>query len=138
MTRSASGTERNAQKNGKRLCAALVCLLLALSCVAHAADVGRWNEDDNVIERVEKGPSGVEIELSSSRPFPVRALPPVLQVGSSEFSNSFRRSDGDLHTLIFLLTHQEFAQLRSGARTFVVYGRGGAARDRWDFGGFSK
>ena len=123
---------------GKCLAAISVCLLVSLPGVAFAEEGGSVSQDINVIQGIRRGPEGVEVEVTSSRAFPVRAIPPVLQVGSREFSRSLRPADGDLDTLIFLLEHREYARLRSGEPTYVVYGRGESPRERWDFGGFRK
>ena len=122
---------------GQRLVMATVALLLGLSGGAFGTE-GSGSQDVNLVETIQKGPGGVQIQVTSSRPFPVRALPPVLQIGSHRFSRSVRPPDGDLDTLIFLLEHQEFAQLRTGEPAYVLYGKGGSPRERWDLGEFRK
>jgi hypothetical protein len=89
--------------------------------------------DMNVIKSIKTTPSGVDIEIYSSRPFPVRALPPVLRMGSKEFMISRNPEDGSLNSLIFTLTPTEFAQVSTGDPVVVQYGAGMAPEDRWDF-----
>jgi len=126
------------QAIGVCLLATAVCLLLSLPEGALAAQRHSVSQDVNLIQGIHKGPEGIQVELTSSRPFPVRAVPPVLQVGSHEFGHSLRPSDGSLNTLIFLLEHREFAQLRPGDPTYVTYGQDASPLERWDFGGFQK
>jgi hypothetical protein len=93
-------------------------------------------KDVNVIENIQSGTAGVEVQLKSARAFPVRALPPVLRVGPQAFNRSFRPEDGDLQRLIFLISPKEFAQLRAGEPMYVIYGRGESPEERWDYGAF--
>ena len=122
----------------RRLAGLGVCLLFTVAAAPSHAEEDTVSEDVNVIERVEFGAAGVEVLLRSSRPFPVRALPPVLQIGPEAFNRSFRPEDGDLNRLIFLIPSKDFAQLQAGDPTHVIYGRGGSPRERWDFGAFPK
>jgi hypothetical protein len=87
----------------------------------------------NFIKSIKRTQSGVEIELYSSRPFPVRALPPVLHIGSKEFLLSRNPDDGSLNILIFKLTPTEFNQINTGDPVTVQYGSDIATADRWDF-----
>lgn len=68
-----------------------------------------------------KGGPAVELELTSSRPFPAMGSPPVLHIGSREFVISRYRPDGDLHTLIFTLTPEELDATREGDPVVVRY-----------------
>jgi hypothetical protein len=90
-------------------------------------------QDVNTIKSIRTTPSRVEIELYSSRPFPVRALPPVLRMGSKEFTLSRNPEDGSLNTLIFTLTPDEFAQIQAGDQVTVHYGSGELPGQQWDF-----
>lgn len=81
------------------------------------------------------GDPGVEIELCSSRAFPVRAEPPVLWIGPHRFTLSRYPDDGDTHVLLFTLSAAEFAQTISGEPVVVQYGlEAGDPADRWEFG----
>jgi hypothetical protein len=95
-------------------------------------------EDINIITAVNVGDAGIEVHLQSSRPFPVRAMPPVLHIGSESFNRSFRPEDGDLKSLVFLLSTKEYAHFRGGEPVRVVYGRGVSPREQWDFGTLHK
>jgi hypothetical protein len=92
----------------------LVSITLIME-IGHAADV------DGIRGIHAIGPR-IEIEIHSVQPFPVRAIPPVLRIGAREFHFSRSPDDGDLHTLIFLLSPAEFAQLSSGEDVSVHYG----------------
>ena len=105
----------------------LACVLVSLPALGSDADV-------NVITRIERVSSGAEIEVSSSRPFPVRALWPELRIGTGAFLKSRSAEDGSLNTLIFMLTAEEFAQTSMGDPVSVVYGQGVLPEERWDFG----
>jgi hypothetical protein len=103
-----------------------------------SAGRGQMTQDDNAIEKIRFGSEGVEIHLYSSRDFPVRALPPVLHIGSVSFQRSYNPPDGDLHRLIFLLTRNAYARLKPGDPVLVLYGQGMSPRERWEFGAFDK
>lgn len=91
---------------------ALATVLLVAATLAEPAAA----QDDNtrVINeqtRIETRENGVEIEIRSSRSFPVRALPPVLRIGDLDFTLSRNSDDGRLDTLIFLVPTEEFADI---------------------------
>ncbi len=109
----------------------LACVLVSLPALGSNADV-------NVITRIERVASGVEIEVKSSRPFPVRALGPELRVGTGGFLKSRSPEDGSLNALIFMLTAEEFAQTSMGDPVSVGYGQSMLPEDRWDFGPLDK
>ena len=86
---------------------------------------------------------GVEIELNSTREFPVRNQIVVLRIGDEEFLRSRSPEDGSLNTLIFILTADEFAKAANGDPVAVYYGRDDPnepdkQKDRWDFGRLDK
>jgi hypothetical protein len=87
----------------------------------------------NKITRVERVDDGVEIEVTSSEPFPVRAMPPLLHVGELVFGRSRSPGDGRLNTLIFMLSDEEFAQTSVGDPVGVGYESDPPEEDR-DFG----
>jgi hypothetical protein len=91
----------------------------------------------NTIRGIRSTDSSVEIELQSTKPFPVRSEIAVLRIGTREFMNSRYPADGRLDTLIFKLTPDEFAQVASGDPIRVQYGRGAKA-NYWDFGTLDK
>jgi hypothetical protein len=67
------------------------------------------------------GQPGVEIELYSSDGFPVRDQIMVLQIGARQFFRS-QYPNGDLNTVVFTLTVDEFAALFYGDPVTVQYG----------------
>jgi hypothetical protein len=83
------------------------------------------------------GRAGIEIEVFSRDHFPVRNDPVVLRIGATEFLRS-RDPTGELHTLIFTLTEEEFSQVSDGKDVTVYYGRGGPKRERWNCGKLNK
>ena len=83
-------------------------------------------------------PSGeIQIELYSSAPFEPRGELPVLSIGARDFLVSGYGPNGDLHTLYFILTAEEFRQLKDGDAVTVRYGREPSAPRR-EFGRLSK
>jgi hypothetical protein len=75
----------------------------------------------------------VEIELSSSRAFPVGGALPVLTIGGRSFDLS-RFAGTDTHGLIFTLPAAEYEALGTGSEVSLAVG--GAAR--WNFGRLPK
>jgi hypothetical protein len=123
-------------------------MCLVVSAIDARAQVPR--PDVNSVESVRSVGRSVEIELHSSREFPVRDEVVVLRIGKKEFSRSRPPEDGSLNTLIFILPVAEFDALPDGAPLTVKYGRqreeeGGMSADsaadhgpRWDFGKLNK
>jgi hypothetical protein len=79
---------------------------------------------------------GVEITVTSERPFPVRNEIVALQIGAGEFLLSRYPPEGDTHSLIFTLTAAEWAATREGDPVDVHYGKG--APPQWSFGPLHK
>lgn len=97
----------------------------------------------NTIKSVQKLASprpGVEIELSSSRDFPVGDDIVILRIGARDFSLSRPPADGRLSTLIFFLTPSEWKSVKTGERVTVYYGSDDPKNPatRWDFGNLDK
>ena len=105
----------------------------------------------NTIKRIQTVDGVVEIEVHSSREFPIRDQVVVLRIGDKEFLRSKTPENGSLNTLIFMLTPTQFAALTDGAAMTVKYGRdkdgdagpqieaAQSARGlRWDFGKLNK
>jgi hypothetical protein len=82
------------------------------------------------------GQPGVEIEVFSADEFPVRDQIMVLQVGAYQFYLS-RYPNGDLNTVVFTLTEDEFAGLTCGDPVTVQYGVG-PPDEVWQFGPLDK
>jgi hypothetical protein len=80
---------------------------------------------------------GVEIEVMSNEPFPVRNELHVLRIGNREFVLSRYPSSGETNRLIFTIPLSEFTQLVSGDEIWLQYGRQ-PARERWNFGRLDK
>lgn len=95
----------------------------------------------NTIRRVQKiasaaalnGRPGVEVELASSRAFPVKGDAPLLKIGQQSFSLGRYPSNGDTHILIFTLTLDEFAKTSAKDHVQVVY-QSGRPDLVWNFG----
>lgn len=92
----------------------------------------------NTIKSINPVAATVEIEVHSTKPFPVRALPPVLKIGDKRFRMSRPPKDGSLHTLVFSLNASEFAQLHDGDPVVVLYGAAESPGERWNFGRLDK
>jgi len=82
------------------------------------------------------GQPGIEIELFSDDEFPVRDQILVLQVGAWQFFLS-RYLNGDLHTVVFTLTGEDFAELACGDPVIVQYGPE-PSDEVWQFGNLDK
>src|SRR5262249_8694255 len=82
------------------------------------------------------GSAGVEIQLFSDDYFPVRNELTVLQIGARQFFLS-GYPNGDLHTLAFTLTEEEFTGLARGDPVIVQYGAA-LSDEVWQFGEFPK
>ncbi len=78
----------------------------------------------NIQQRIQTTDKGIEIELRSATPFPVRALPPVLRIGKQEFWQSRNPADGRLDTLIFLVPREAFDKLGAEDPVTVFYALG--------------
>jgi hypothetical protein len=124
--------------------ATVLCLLISgVLAFAQAPAV-------NTVKRIQNVDGFVEIEIHSTREFPIRDQVVVLRVGDKEFLRSKTPANGSLNTLIFMLTPAQFDALADGAAMTVKYGRGqdaegpqveaaSAARGlRWDFGKLNK
>ena len=74
----------------------------------------------NVQRRLTSTPEGIEFELWSSAPFPVRALPPVLRIGDVDFLSSRHPDDGRLDTPIFLIGVEYFESF-TASDSVVIY-----------------
>jgi hypothetical protein len=77
---------------------------------------------------------GIEIEVTSSRPFPVGDALPVLTIGTQSFNLSRFPSTGRTDHLIFMLDPAEFASLPNGAEVSVTIG----GAPRWSMGPLRK
>jgi len=84
-------------------------------------------------EQLDAARPAVDMEVTSSRPFPVGGALPELRVGTDRFTLS-RFADATSERLIFTLTADEFDALADGAD--VVVNVGGAAP--WAFGALSR
>jgi hypothetical protein len=113
-----------------------------------SGDSGAAGDSGDAIRRLERvarspalgGAPGVEITVTSAREFPVLGTLAVLRVGSRSFTLS-RYATGDLHTLVFTLTLDEFDALDDGAPVAVQYGSGSAPpppERSWSFGALRK
>jgi hypothetical protein len=123
-------------------------LLAALLLVPVPAAAQTAKPDVNTVKSIRAVGARVDIELHSSRAFPVRDEVVVLRIGTKEYFTSRAPADGSLHTLIFMLPAEEFSQLADGEPMTVGFGRGrvdppdtsrGRGRSsRWDFGKLDK
>ena len=80
--------------------------------------------DTSEIVRIERVGDAVEVELFSTRPFPVRALPAMLCVGTERFTRSRFPEDGSLNTLIFTLRQDPFDAIQDASLVTVQHGDG--------------
>jgi len=124
--------------------ALLTCFLLSGFVAAAQAPT----PDVNTVKRIQTVNGFVEIEVQSSREFPVRDEVVVLRIGEKEFQRSRSPENGSLKTLIFMIDPEEFASLADGETMTVKYGRSHGEEaavaaasprsPRWDFGKLNK
>ena len=81
------------------------------------------------------GSPGVEVQVSSKRPFPATSGLVVLQMGKNIFKLS-EYKDSSLNTLVFTLTPAEFEAVRNESNISVRYEPDN--QGRWDFGYLEK
>jgi hypothetical protein len=79
---------------------------------------------------------GFEVVVTSSVAFPVRDELAVLRIDDQMFALSRYPDDGDIHTLIFTLSSDQFAQINSGDPVTVQYGTDESTQ--WYFGPLNK
>jgi hypothetical protein len=129
-----------------RIVGALAVCLLTFGLIA-AAQAPRG--DVNNVKRIQTVDGVVEIEVHSNRAFPILDQVIVLRIGDQEFLRSRSPENGDMKTLIFMLTPRQFDSLVDGAQMTVKFGRrsadegveaaAAAARGlRWNFGKLNK
>jgi len=82
------------------------------------------------LARLECVPAGMEVEVSSDTPFPVRNALVELRIGAVVSSLSRYAPDGDLHTLIFVLSDEQAAEVSPFAEAVVGFNPG-AGSDTW-------
>jgi hypothetical protein len=111
----------------------------ALSCLGSCCPVPiPWREEDgNDVRDIRRRDGRIEIELFSNRPFPARALFPILCIGNTEFTRSGPGENGSLNVIVFTLGEEEFAATRSGAAS-IYYSCREEERDRWLFLDYDK
>ena len=101
--------------------------------------------DQNAVTSMRAAPSstpsgnqpGVELTLTSNRPFLPSGEILVLQVGDRQFDVSRYGDDGSTNQITFVLTQAEFASLKQGDQITVQYGDGANGKG-WRFGGIDK
>jgi hypothetical protein len=114
-------------------------IMMPGSSPALASTADEEGSPTNTIRAIRAVARGVEIEVHSTRPFPVRTLPAVLRVGNEEFVRSRYPKGGGLDTLVFLLSREEFDALATGDAVTVQYGKGTASpRTLWRLGALDK
>jgi hypothetical protein len=81
------------------------------------------------------GQSGVEITLNSNRPFLPGGEVLLLQIGNQQIGLSRYADNGSTSQITFVLTQDQFAELKQGDHISVQYGDSGAS---WNFGNVDK
>jgi hypothetical protein len=134
---------KRVRRIGWRLPGALIALAGFLAAALHG--VASHAEGDDGVTEIRALDSAVEITVTSSEPFPVRALPPVLMIGDARFARSRYPDDGSLDTLVFVIPIDDFALLNDGDPIRVGYGlspaaeaKGPTAGQAWDLGRLDK
>ena len=114
-------------------------LLCPFSCLGQCCPLPiPYDEDDgNDVRAIRRRDGRVELEFFSNRPFPARALFPILCIWDTEFTQSGHGENGSLNVLVFTLSEEEFAATRSGAVS-IYYSCREEERDRWLFLDYDK
>ena len=90
----------------------------------------------NVVKSIKTNKSGdIEIELKSTKEFPVRDAVIELHIGNQTFRRSRPAPDGSLNTIIFVLTHDEFVKINTGDSVTVGFSH---EPPGWNFGKVDK
>ena len=90
----------------------------------------------NVVKSIKTNQSSnVEIELKSTKEFPVRDAVIELRIGNQTFKRSRPGPDGSLNTIIFVLTHDEFVRINTGDSVTVGFFH---EPPGWNFGNLDK
>lgn len=89
------------------------------------ADVGSMIKSINRVSSSNQllGQPGIEIEFTRKLPFEILNTTLVLQIGLEEFFLSYHPT-GDLKSVIFTLTPEEFARLKDGDKVILKWGTG--------------
>jgi hypothetical protein len=115
--------------------------LWAIALLAFASPMVRGQSQVNTIQSIKSvaGP-WIEIEVHSTREFPVRDELVILRVGTQEFTISRSPEDGSLNTLIFRLTPGQWAGTKTGDAVVLYYGQDDPkdTDNRWVFGSLDK
>ena len=99
----------------------------------HSATIGSINSVAS--SSMLGGASGVEIDIESDIPFPIRDQIPTLLIGDSRFYLSDHHP-GDSHSIFFVIDNASFATLPQGAPVTIQYGKQGG--ESWDAGNLDK
>lgn len=110
-----------------------------------AGDASAMSDPANAIARLERvaaspalgGQPGVEITLTSARPFPALGELATLRIGPRSFTLS-RYAGADLHALVFTLTPAELDSAADGDAVAVEYGDPAPPGRSWQFGPLRK
>lgn len=96
-------------------------------------------EAQNVVRTINSSPSGaVDVELNSTREFPVRNAIIQLHIGSKTYRQS-RSPDGSLNNLVFTIPAGEFTSaLNNGDPMWVDFHGQEQSGLWWDFGMLDK
>lgn len=103
--------------------------------------MARGQSEVNTIKSIQTAAGGtVEIEVHSTREFPVRDEIVILRVGTQEFTSSRTPADGSLNTLIFRLTPTDWAGTKTGDSVTIFYGQDDPkdTTNRWVFSPLNK
>jgi hypothetical protein len=114
----------------------LATLALVGLCASAQASAQAVNSVREI--RAAEGGATVEIEVESSKEFPVGGQIVVLRIGKDEFIYSKTPPGGSLNRLIFLVPAKAFAAIPDGTAMTVQYGRGEHGHDRRTFGPLDK
>lgn len=80
------------------------------------------------------GGKSYEVVVSSSEPF-IRSDLPVLRIGNQEITISRAPDDGSSDRRIFILSSEQFRQVKSGDKVVFQWGRGASGK-QLEFGAF--
>lgn len=128
----------------------LALLGAGAAILLHLSNAQAYGADEvNVVKRIQtaavkaegrsSGPP-VEIQVDSTKEFPVRDAVVVLNIGGKEFTMSRSPEDGSLNTLIFTVSASDWASLKSGDSMAVYFGQDDVKNPeaRWNFGALDK
>lgn len=97
------------------------------------------NGNNNKIDSIKAIGSFVDVAFTSPDEFPVRDALIQVHFGDQIFTLSRVPANGDLHTIVFSIPANDFAnKIKDGDRVWIDFRGDGERGQRWEFGSLNK